>query len=75
MAIPTAPPDPNATVIFLNWFMSKEGQTVAVKSMGFASSRVDVPAAGVNPDVRLEARGTVYRSGLRGERPANKADA
>ncbi|MBI2934135.1 MAG: extracellular solute-binding protein [Chloroflexi bacterium] len=49
LAIPTAPPHPNATVIFLNWFLGKEGQTVAVKSMGFASTRADVPATGVDP--------------------------
>ncbi len=49
LAIPTKPANPNAIIIFLNWFLSKQGQIVAVQSMGFASSRVDVPATGVNP--------------------------
>ncbi len=49
LAVPTAPAHPNATVVFVNWFLSKEGQAVAVKSMGFASARTDVPATGVNP--------------------------
>ncbi len=49
LPLPKYPAHPNAAIIFLNWFLSKEGQTVAFKSMGFGSSRTDVPATGVDP--------------------------
>lgn len=49
LAIPKYPPHPNAATVFVNWFLSKEGQTVAVRSMAMPSMRLDVPAEGVNP--------------------------
>ncbi len=48
-AVPKYPPHPNATVVFLNWFLSKEGQALAVRSMGAPSTRLDVPPENVNP--------------------------
>jgi len=48
-AVPKFPPHPHAVTVFLNWFLSKEGQTVAVKSMGAPSTRLDVPPDNVNP--------------------------
>jgi hypothetical protein len=36
-------PHPNATTVFLNWFLTKEGQTVWSKGMGYVSRRLDVP--------------------------------
>ena len=35
-------PHPNAAKIFLNWLLTKEGQTVFNKGMGYVSRRVDV---------------------------------
>lgn len=35
-------PHPNAAKVFLNWLLTKEGQTVFTKAMGYASRRVDV---------------------------------
>lgn len=49
LAIPTKPAHPNATIVFINWFLSHEGQAVAVKAMGAGSARKDVLAEGVNP--------------------------
>lgn len=49
MSVPSKPPHPNAATIFINWFLSKEGQTVASKAMGMPSARLDVPTEGVNP--------------------------
>jgi len=37
------PPHPNAAKLYLNWFLSKEGQTVFARAMGYVSSRLDVP--------------------------------
>ncbi len=49
LGMPAKAPHPNAAVVFLNWFLSREGQTVAVKAIGAGSARVDVPPDGVNP--------------------------
>ena len=35
-------PHPNATKVFVNWFLSKEGQQVYGKAMGQATRRLDV---------------------------------
>lgn len=40
---------PNAGVVFLNWLLSKEGQTTLSKSVSNPSRRVDVPTEWVNP--------------------------
>ena len=49
LALPKHPAHPNAVIIFVNWLLSKEGQTLAVKSIGLPSARQDVPPDGVNP--------------------------
>jgi len=36
-------PHPNAGKVFLNWLLSREGQTNFAKAMGYASRRTDVP--------------------------------
>jgi iron(III) transport system substrate-binding protein len=36
-------PHPNAARVFLNWLLTKDGQTVFSRGMGYASRRVDVP--------------------------------
>ncbi|MBI4330999.1 MAG: extracellular solute-binding protein [Chloroflexi bacterium] len=36
-------PHPNAAKLFLNWILSREGQTAFGRSSGVASNRVDVP--------------------------------
>ena len=37
------PPHPNAAKVFMNWVLSKEGQSAWVKATGENSRRVDVP--------------------------------
>lgn len=46
-------PHPNAAKLFLNWFLSKEGQEVFSKEGGIASFRKDVPQDRVHPNFRL----------------------
>ncbi len=41
--------NPNATKVFLNWLLTKEGQTVFSKSFGNPSLRLDVPTEGFHP--------------------------
>ena len=36
-------PHPNAAKIYINWLLSKEGQTVFARSQGYSSRRLDVP--------------------------------
>lgn len=36
-------PHPNAAKVFLNWLLTKEGQTAWSKGMGYVSRRLDVP--------------------------------
>lgn len=37
------PAHPNAAKVFVNWILSKDGQTILSKALGVASRRVDVP--------------------------------
>ncbi|MBI4333553.1 MAG: ABC transporter substrate-binding protein [Chloroflexi bacterium] len=49
VGIPVRFAHPNAAVVFLNWLLSKEGQTVFASSYGSPSSRADVSTEGINP--------------------------
>ena len=42
------PPHPNATKVFINWLLSREGQKVISSARGEPSARLDVPA--VSPE-------------------------
>ncbi len=47
---------PNSARVFLNWLLSKEGQTIFVKSFGSPSARVDVTTEGLDPDTMPTAQ-------------------
>ncbi len=55
-------PHPNAGKVFLNWLLSKEGQTVFSKGMGYVSRRVDVPTDHV-PSYWVPKPGVKYWAG------------
>lgn len=40
---------PSAAKVFLNWLLTKEGQTIFCKGMGYVSRRVDVSSDHVLP--------------------------
>ncbi len=42
-------PHPNAAVVFINWLLTREGQTAFVKGYGNPSARLDVSTAGIDP--------------------------
>ncbi len=42
LAVPKNPPHPNATIVFVNWLLSKEGQTAFLKALGQPTRRLDV---------------------------------
>lgn len=45
-------PHPNATIVFLNWLLGKEGQTIWSTASNFASRRLDVPTEHLNLALR-----------------------
>jgi iron(III) transport system substrate-binding protein len=47
LGVPAKPAHPNAATVFVNWFLSREGQTLAVKAYELPSARLDVTASGV----------------------------
>ena len=42
-------PHPNAAKVYINWLLTKEGQTEFSKAVSYPSRRVDVPTDHVNP--------------------------
>lgn len=51
IGIPTEPAHPNATMVFLNWLLSKEGQTLFTKGFGYPTTRLGISHEGIDPDV------------------------
>lgn len=48
IALANKMPHPNATKVFINWLLSKEGQATYVKVTGLPSLRTDVSREGIN---------------------------
>lgn len=46
-------PHPNAAKIFINWILTKEGQTIFSKSLAAPSSRIDVTTEGMDANLIL----------------------
>ena len=44
-------PHPNAAKIFINWLLTKEGQTLYSKTVGVESAREDVPTEHIDPQL------------------------
>jgi iron(III) transport system substrate-binding protein len=42
-------PHPNAARVFLNWILTREGQTLMTTTIGLPSRRLDVPTAHLLP--------------------------
>ncbi len=49
IAVPTKLAHPNATAVFVNWLLTKEGQTLFARNLGSPSLRNDVSTEGINP--------------------------
>ncbi len=47
VGLPTAFQHPNAAVVFLNWLLTKDGQTLFVRGFAAPSYRLDVPTEGI----------------------------
>jgi iron(III) transport system substrate-binding protein len=42
-------PNPNAAKVYVNWLLSKEGQTIFARANGYVSARLDVPTDHTEP--------------------------
>jgi iron(III) transport system substrate-binding protein len=49
LAVFNRAPHPNAAKIYINWYLSKEGQTSFARASGYVSSRLDVPTDHAEP--------------------------
>ena len=49
IAIPKKLAHPNAAAVFINWLLTKEGQTIFSRNNGTPVIRKDVPTEGINP--------------------------
>ncbi|MBI4332762.1 MAG: extracellular solute-binding protein [Chloroflexi bacterium] len=49
MGVPANIANPNAARVFVNWLLTREGQTVFSRAQGLPSGRTDVPAEGIVP--------------------------
>ena len=58
IALVTKAPNPNAAKVFVNWFLSREGQQSYADATGVTSSRVDVSAD--VPELRQLKPGVEY---------------
>lgn len=47
--VPRVMSHPGAATVFINWLLTKEGQTVFAKNTGNPSLRLDVPVEGIEP--------------------------
>lgn len=47
--MPTKMAHPNAAIVFLNWLLSKEGQSVLARGWGTPSMRIDASVEGLDP--------------------------
>lgn len=53
-------PHPNATRVFLNWFLGKEGQYIVSKESQLPSRRIDIPRDHLDPKA-VPKPGVVYQ--------------
>lgn len=49
LSIPTKQRHPNAAAVYINWLLTKEGQSLFAKGSGNPSRRLDASTEGVNP--------------------------
>jgi iron(III) transport system substrate-binding protein len=59
VSVVNRPPHPNATRVYLNWLLSKEGQTDWTQASAGASRRLDVPTDGL-PEYTIPNPGVSY---------------
>jgi len=69
LAVFNRAPHPNAAKLYVNWLLSKEGQTSFVRATGYISARIDVPTDHAAP-WRVPQPGAIKTYGLQARRDA-----
>ncbi len=59
-------PHPNAAKVFLNWLLTREGQTLMTQALGYASRRLDVTREHLDPIV-VPKQGSKYQASYKEE--------
>lgn len=59
LALAGKAPHPNAARVYINWLLTKEGQTLLAKGLAYASRRLDVPTDHL-PAFMVPERGITY---------------
>ena len=59
VALVNRAPHPNAARVFINWYLSREGQTIVSRIHGSQSARIDTPIEGIDP-LRTRQPGVKY---------------
>ena len=60
LGIAGKPAHPNAAAVFVNWFLSREGQSLAVRSYELPSARLDVSSTGVLKEFVITADQKIF---------------
>ncbi|HLH23602.1 MAG TPA: extracellular solute-binding protein [Chloroflexota bacterium] len=55
-------PHPNAAKVFLNWLLSRDGQTAYSTALSNGSRRLDVPTDHIPPELRVQPDGKYWAS-------------
>ncbi len=76
IAVVNRPPHPNAAKLFINWFLSREGQLLvqniaAKKASGIDSLRMDIPKDMISPEFRRSEKAKFFDM----DAPEHKNDA
>ncbi len=59
-SIPRKAAHPNASVLFLNWLLSKEGSTSLSRGIGTPSARADVQVVQAHPSFRIDPQEKLF---------------
>jgi len=59
LALPGKAPHPHAARVYINWLLTKEGQTLLAKGLAYASRRLDVPTDHI-PSFMVPEKGVTY---------------
>ncbi len=60
LGVPIKSAHPNATLVFINWLLGKEGQTIFARSLKNPSTRIDASTEGIDPSYIPEPGKTYY---------------
>lgn len=62
MALLDRAPHPAVAKIFINWLLTREGQTILSQAQGSPSTRIDVTTAGLDPSIVLKPGNKYFES-------------